>query len=161
MGTLCASPTPKAVRQVLADLLGRDVQLQAESHHVVREDEVAAVAVYVSETGSLAALCACDVALGASLGCSLALLPPGRVNDSVRYMSIDTDVSENLYEVFNVMSTLFNAEGRPHIILDGMIIPPDKLPSAVARMLGSPVGHLPVTIGVQGYGEGAMTVVVR
>ncbi len=162
MGYLCVSPTPRDVRNLLSDLLGKTVELDASGQTRLRgAADVAAVAIYVSETGALAALVACDVVLGASLGAALALLPAGLVAENEDAGSLNEDVGENLAEIFNVMTTLLNAEGRPRIALDGVIVSPDPIPAPVAKMLGSAVGHLPLKVEVPGYGAGDLTVVTR
>lgn len=161
MGILCPTPTPLAVRSLLTDLLGRAVEVQALSKRQLNSKEVAAVAVYVGETGALAGLAATDLALGGALGAGLALLPARRVAEGEAAGELPEDIMENLAEVFNVVTSILNAEGRPRITLDMVYRAGEPLPAPVAKMLDGQIGQVPLGVTVTGYGSGNLSFVVR
>lgn len=161
MGILCPTPTPLAVRTLLSDLLGRAVEVHALPKKQLTAKGAAAVAVYVGETGALAAVVATDLAVGGSLGAGLALLPARLVAEGESAGELSDDVMENLSEVFNVMTSVLNAEGRPRVTMDMVYRSSEPLPAPVATMLDGQMGQVPLGVNVPGYGSGNLAIVVR
>lgn len=161
MGLLCTSPTPLAVRSLLSDLLGKTVEVRADPGSAVGAADAAAVAVFVTEASSLAAVAACDLALGASLGAALALLPARLVDETRDDGVLREDVGENLDEIFNVMSTVFNVAGRPRVSLHRVHRTGASLPAPVAAILDARVGRESFAVNVPGYRSGRLGIVVR
>ncbi|HET7486349.1 MAG TPA: hypothetical protein VFJ85_00370 [Acidimicrobiales bacterium] len=161
MGILCVTPTAMSVRSLLSDLLGRAVEVQMLTRKELTSKAAAAVAVYVSETGALAGVAAVDLAVGGALGAGLALLPPRLVAEGEAAGELQDDVMENLAEVFNVMTPILNAEGRPRVTLDMVYRSSDQLPAPVSKMLDGQVGQVPLNVSVSGYGAGNLAIVVR
>lgn len=161
MGILCVTPTPLSVRSLLSDLLGRAVEVQMLPRRQLGSKEAAAVAVYVGETGALAGVAATDLALGGALGAGLALLPPRLVGEGEAAGELQDDVMENLSEVFNVMTPILNAEGRPRVTLDMVYRSSDQIPAPVLKMLDGQIGQVPLSVTVNGYGSGNLAIVVR
>ena len=161
MGILCRTPTPLSVRSLLSDLLGRAVEVHALPRKQLTSKAVAAVAVYVGETGALAGVVATDLALGGALGAGLALLPARLVAEGEAAGELSDDIMENLSEVFNVMTPTLNAEGRPRVTLDMVYRSSDTLPAPVVTMLDGQMGQVPLGVTVPGYGAGNLAIVVR
>jgi hypothetical protein len=163
MGLLCLSPTALTIRSLFSDLLGKAVEVRAVPGDPLPMSEVAAVAVFVTEASSLAAVAACDLQLGGALGAALALLPARLVDQARDEGVLREDVRENLDEVFNVMSTVFNADGRPRISLHRVHGPAKAapLPASVASVLNARVGREPFEVKVPGYRGGRLEIVAR
>jgi hypothetical protein len=109
----------------------------------------------------LAGVAATDLALGGALGAGLALLPARLVAEGEAAGELSDDVMENLSEVFNVMTSMLNAEGRPRITLDMVYRSSEPLPAPVATMLDGQIGQVPLGVTVPGYGAGNLSFVVR
>jgi hypothetical protein len=150
------------VRSLCSDLLGKDVAVRVETGRTTTE-AIAAVAVFVTEAGALASVAACDIALGGALGAALALLPASLVQESLAAGQLRDDLYENLGEVFNIMTTLFNVEGRPRITLSRVhaATRSASLPAPVAAVLARKSGQLAFAVTVPGYGTGQLHLVTR
>jgi hypothetical protein len=153
-------PAAKDVKDILSGLLGKNVGVLPGPPVTPTPDEPVAVAVFVSPSMSINALCVMDLGAAAYTAGALALLPPGGCQDAVEE---DRELSpllvEALHEVVNVLSSVFNTPGAPHSKLDALYAPGQDLPGDVVGLLPS-WNRLDVAVDVQGYGKGALSLVV-
>ena len=70
-------PQPKQVRDLLVELLGRDVTLSPSAPFAPGPDTAASIAVYVDDSLQIRALMACDLAVDARAGAAIGLVPVG------------------------------------------------------------------------------------
>ncbi|HYO35075.1 MAG TPA: hypothetical protein VER97_03295 [Geodermatophilus sp.] len=153
-------PDAKAVKDMLSGLVGKPVGVAPGAPVTPTDRDPVSVAVYVSPTMAVNALCVMDLPLAAWTGGALALLPPGGVQDVVEEDGELTGMlTEALHEVVNVLSALFNVPGAPHSKLHASYAPGDDLPGDVAGML-SAFNRLDLAIDVPGYGKGRLSLVV-
>jgi hypothetical protein len=153
-------PATKDVKDMLSALLGKNVGVLPGAPVTPTPTEPVAVAVFVSPTLSVNALCVMDLGAAAYTAGALALLPPGGCQDAVEEDRELTPVlAEALHEVVNVLSALFNTPGAPHSRLDALYTPGQDLPGDVVGLLPS-FNRLDVAIEVPGYGKGAISLVV-
>lgn len=151
-------PPPNAVARLLGELVGRNVT--AKVVPAVKPDPaMQAVATYLGECLTIKAVAYCDVAVGASLGAALVLVPPAVVDDSVKAKAIDECLVDNLYEVFNVMSAVFPQHGGDRVTLralnaDGV------LPDDVKTFLTQSGKRLDLEISIAGYRSGRLAIMV-
>ncbi|WP_019148418.1 hypothetical protein [Timonella senegalensis] len=158
-----ASPLPKAqaLRDLLEGLLGRQVELLTGGPMVDPAGPGGAVvAEYVSDVLGLHALIVLDVPAAAHFGASLALMPAGVSQDDARQGELSDTLFEATGEVLNVCAALFNLEGAPHLRLGSVHAPNAGLPADVEPWVMAYVARLDVTVDVQGYGAGAMSVLI-
>jgi hypothetical protein len=150
-------PPASAVAQLLSDLIGRAVTAKVVS--ATRMDPGAqAVAVYVGECQSLRAVAFCDLAVGASLGAALVMMPPVRVDGCVKAKRLDDVLTENLYEVFNVVAGVFPQNGAPRVVLRALHCS-GGVPADVQAVLAKPGQRLDLEIAVAGYRSGRFAIV--
>ena len=153
-------PAPKDVRDMLVGLLGKPVQVSPGAPVTPAPNKPVSVAVYVDPQLSVNALCVLDLAAAAYTGGALALLPPGGCQDAVEE---DGELSgmqvEALHEVVNVLSALFNTPGAPHSKLHKLYAPGEELPGDIAGMLAA-FNRIDLAVEVQGYGKGALSLIV-
>ena len=153
-------PDAKAVKDMLTGLVGRPVGVTPGAPVTPTETKPVSVAVYVSPSMDVNALCVMDLALSAYSGGALALLPPGGVQDAVEEDGELTGMqAEALHEVVNVLAALFNAQGAPHSKLHKLSAPGDELPGDLAGMLAA-FNRLDLAVDVPGYGKGGLSLVV-
>ncbi len=152
-------PDAKAVKDMLSGLVGKPVAVTPGAPVTPTPDAPVAVAVYVSPTMAVNALCIMDLPLSAWTGGALALLPPGGVQDVVEEDGeLTSMLTEALYEVVNVLSALFNVPGAPHSKLHALYAPGDELPGDIAGMLAA-FNRLDLAVEVPGYGKGGCSLV--
>lgn len=153
---------PSGVAELMTMLLGRDVTA-AETTKGANpyQHPGATVATYVDDKGGLRAIIALDLALTAYAGSALAVMGPRVAEDAIRSTLINQALYDNTYEVLNVMGSLFNVPGAPHVRLGEMFAPrefPSEPVSSLVQGGGTPHAH--IEVDVSGYGGGRMTVLV-
>jgi hypothetical protein len=153
-------PDAKAVKDMLSGLVGKPVGVTPGAPVTPTEKDPVSVAVYVSPSMAVNALCVMDLPLAAWTGGALALLPPGGVQDVVEEDGeLTAMLTEALHEVVNVLSALFNVPGAPHSKLYQLYAPGDDLPGDIAGMLAA-FNRLDLAVEVPGYGKGRLSLVV-
>jgi hypothetical protein len=153
-------PDTKAVKDMLSGLVGKPVSVTPGAPVTPTAKDPVSVAVYVSPTMAVNALCVMDLPLAAWTGGALALLPPGGVQDVVEEDGeLTAMLTEALHEVVNVLSALFNVPGAPHSKLHASYAPGDDLPGDIAGMLAA-FNRLDLAVEVPGYGKGRLSLVV-
>lgn len=152
-------PTPQQIRELLADLLGRDATLSPAAPFAPGADN-ASVAVYVDDYLRITALVACDLPFSAYAGAALGLVPAGGAHSAVEEGALPDGLRDNLYEVLNIAASMFNAPGAEHLRLHelhpaGVPLPP--MVRAQALTLGR---REDVSVDISGYGQGRLSVVL-
>ena len=153
-------PRPKEVRDLLAGLLGRDVEVAPGAPVVPTAQRPATLASCVDASLTVRALVLHDLPLSAWCGAGLALLPPPVAAEAVEAGVLSESLAENLHEVLNVSAALFNVGASPHVRLHlvhpaGHPLPADLRARALA--LGA---REDLVVTVAGYGEGRLSVVL-
>jgi hypothetical protein len=157
--TSTPTPAPKGLVDVLEGLLGREIAISEGEPVVSKLKSPAAIAVYTDANLGLRAVITLDLALAASAGCALGLLPAALVSTAVEEKALPGAVVENLHEVLNVMTSVFNVPGAPHLSLSKVVSPGDAVPSDVAVLTRTMGKRLDLWIDVHGYQRGGLSVV--
>jgi hypothetical protein len=152
-------PSRHAVRSVIEGLIGRDVDLSDGLPVPPKTTNV--VAAYVSDKLALQAVCVVDIEAAARLGGALALVPRGGVDDAIGERDLPQTLRDNCYEVLNVMASVFNVPGAPHVRLYEMYGPNQGVPGDVAAIAGLAGTRMDISLKVSGYGDGLMSIVVK
>jgi hypothetical protein len=152
-------PSRHAVRSVIEGLIGRDVDLSDGLPVPPKTTNV--VAAYVSDKLALQAVCVIDIEAAARLGGALALVPRGGVDDAIGERDLPQTLRDNCYEVLNVMASVFNVPGAPHVRLYEMYGPNQGVPGDVAAIAGLAGTRMDISLKVSGYGDGLMSIVVK
>jgi hypothetical protein len=153
-------PAAKDVRDMLAGLVGRNVVVSPGAPVTPTPDRPVAVAVYVAPDMAVNALCLMDLGAAAYTAGGLALLPPGGCQDAVEEDGeLGTMLVEALHEVVNVLSALFNTPGAPHSKLHKLYAPGEEVAADLAGMLAG-FNRIDLAVEVQGYGKGALSLVL-
>ena len=153
-------PAPKDVRDMLAGLLGKPVQVSPGAPVTPAPNKPVAVAVYVDPQLHVNALCVMDLAASAYTGGALALLPPGGAQDAVEEdRELTGMLVEALHEVVNVLSALFNVPGAPHSKLHRLPAAGEELPGDVAGMLAN-FTRIDLAVEIPGSGKGGLSLVL-
>ena len=153
-----AMPTPVAIADLITDLIGRDVTAKTTPPSPLAA-KGRTVAVYRDAEHMLKAAVCCDLAVGGSFGAAMTVMPVGLVDDSVKAGKLEAGLSENLYEVFNVLSAIFPKAGMPRLILRGVHADGNVDPE-VAVLLAKPPDRIDMDVSVAGYRPGKMSFAV-
>ncbi|MDO5672827.1 MAG: hypothetical protein Q4G30_08270 [Actinomycetaceae bacterium] len=154
-------PTAKEIRDVFEGLLGRTVEVETDYEIIDPHAEFGAcTALFVDGLQRMYAIAVMDLDLAAYVGAALALLPPGAAQDAINEGNIGDHIIENVYEVLNVLSSLFNKPGAPHLSIYLMYTPGEKLPPDVHETATSYVERRDSILDIEGYGKGRLGILV-
>lgn len=154
-------PAAKDVRDLLADLLGRDVQVTTGGPMVDPDvDFGAMVGVYVDRNVRLAALVLLDIDLASRTGAAIALLPTRAAESAISNGLLPDNIRDNAAEILNIMASLFNVEGAQHVRLDAVYAPGDPIPADVAQWILTFVRRCDLGVDVAGYGPGQFSLLI-
>lgn len=154
-----ALPAAKVVRDLLHDLLGREVTITQQDRPPAVPPPESAVAVYRDDAGYAAAVVVADLALSAYAGAGLALMGKDIADQAIVGRSLPPLLAENLHEVLNIVGALFNTH-RP-VRLSTVHLPGEMAPMQVsdqAASFGRP--RIDLDVSISGYGTGQMSVVL-
>lgn len=152
-------PLPKAVRDLLAQLLGREVDVTPCSPVVPSQRRPAALGVYVDDSLRLSHVVVADVALSAFAGAAIGLVPPRVAEDAVEDVDLSPMLAENFAEVLNVLASVLSAAEGRHLRLYAVHTPGELPPSDVSAWARAPAGRLDQALEVAGYGTGHLGIV--
>lgn len=156
MTTEAHLPKPTEIKELLSDMLGKDVEIQETKTRVSPKEAV--VALYTTDDGQRIAACVCDMKLAASMSAALTLIPPRAALEAATTKKLSGELSSNLSEVLNIASQLFRQEdAKQRIIFNVMHVPPDELPSDVKSALTKPAQRFNADVTVQGYTSGRLS----
>jgi hypothetical protein len=153
-------PHPKEVRDLLGDMLGRDVTVAPCDPFTPNVGDNHATAVYVDDQGRVAVLTTLDLPLSVWVGASIGLVPAGGAADQVEDGELTQAVKDNLFEVLNIFSALFNKPNAPHLKIQSLYPPGEVPPLDLGVMLKSLGMRLDLEVTVAGYGSGKIAAVL-
>lgn len=153
-------PVPKQIRDLLAELLDREVTLSPSTPLAPTPKNPCTIGVYVDDLLQVTSLIAFDLSLSAHAGAAIGLVPVGGAEAAIEEGILNDTLRDNLYEVLNIAASLFNVEGATHVRLydvhhAGVAVPPDVL--ARSLTLGR---REDLAVDVAGYGSGRLSVVL-
>lgn len=153
-------PTIKEIRDLLTDLLDRDIQVSPTPPLAPTPNNPCTVAVYVDDTLQVTSVIAFDLALSAYAGAAIGLVPVAGAEAAIEERILNDTLRENVYEVLNIAASLFNHDGATHVRLYdahhiGNVLPGDVMVKALT--LGR---REDLAIEVGGYGSGRLSVVL-
>jgi hypothetical protein len=153
-----ALPALHPVRNLLEDLLGREVTLTPADPVKAADLPSTVVAVYTDTTGKLAGVVGLNLPLAAYAGAALGLLPPGGAEDSIDEKELSPMLAENVQELCNILTGLLNREGAPHVKLHAVHLPKQgTVPNDAAAQLLALGNRLDVEVQITRYGGGKLS----
>jgi hypothetical protein len=147
-------PGSLAVRNLLEDLLGRDVNVSPGDPLTADDLPTATVAIYTDSSQQIYGVLGMQLSLAANVGAALGLLPAGAAEDSIDEKQLFPNLAENVFELCNVLTSLLNREGAPHVKLYQVIYPGMSLPNDARAHLLALGRRLDLVIEVSRYGKG-------
>ena len=153
-------PAPKPVRDMMADLLGRTVEVTSSAPYAPQHGDAGTLAVYVDDATIVRAIVVADLPFSAYAGAAIGLVPVHAAEAALEEKVLSQTLEENLYEVLNISASLLNAEGLPHLRLYQMYAPGNVPPAEISKCVRSLGGRLDLTAEIQGYGKGRLSFIV-
>jgi hypothetical protein len=150
-------PAALSVRNLFEDLLGRDVNVSQGDPMTADDVSTGVIAVYTDTAQQLYAVLGMQLALAANAGAALGLLPAGAAEDSIEEKKLFPNLAENVFELCNVLTSLLNREGAPHVKMYQVIYPGMELPNDARAHLLALGKRLDLTVEVARYGKGKLS----
>jgi hypothetical protein len=150
-------PGALTVRNLFEDLLGREVAVTNGEPMTADDLPTAVVAIFVDDAQQLIAVLGMQLALAAYAGAALGLIPAGGAEDTIEEERLTPTIAENVGELCNVLTSLLNREGAPHVKLYQVVYPGDKLPSDARAHLLALGRRLDLSVDVSRYGKGKLS----
>ena len=147
-------PVALTVRNLFEDLLGRDVSVSPGDPITADDLPTATVAIYADHRQQISAVVGMQLSLAAAVGAALGLLPPGAAEDSLDEKKLFPNLAENVFELCNVLTSLLNREGAPHVKLYQVVYPGVAVPNDARAHLFALGRRLDLGIEVSRYGKG-------
>lgn len=158
MTVRCPLPARASYRDLLRDLLGREVQVRPGPPQQLQPDAPAYLATYRFDDGVAAAAAVTDLRLSAAAAAAIAAMPPQETwQGVVEASSLDEELLEFLHEVVNVAAKLMNSPTTPHVVLRELAQVPGEVAPDVAALATEPRARYDWTVTIDGYGEGSLT----
>jgi hypothetical protein len=150
-------PALLVVRNLMEDLLGRDITLEPIGPPQLADLAKAALAAYVDDTLRLTAVLALDLPLAAYASAALGLMPVGGAQDCIDEGALSPVLAENLSELCNVATALLNRQGGgTHSRLNQLTLPGQQPAADVAAHALALGNRLDLHLSIARYGAGRM-----
>jgi hypothetical protein len=147
-------PGSLTVRNLFEDLLGRDCTVASGDPITADDLPTATVAIYTDDQQQIYGVLGMQLSLAANAGAALGLLPAGAAEDSVDEKKLSPALAENVFELCNVLTSLLNRDGGPHVKLYQVVYPGMPLATDARAHLLALGRRLDLTIDVSRYGKG-------
>src|SRR3954453_10402635 len=154
MSDVSLLPGSLAVRNLFEDLLGREVTVSPGDPLGADDLATAAIAIFTDTSGQIYGVLGMDLKLAANAGAALGLLPAGAAEDSIDEKKLNPNLAENVFELYNILTSLLNKEGSPHVKLYQVIYPGDPLPADARAHLLALGRRVDLMVEVNRYGKG-------
>ena len=154
MSDVSVLPGTVAVRNLFEDLLGREVTVSPGDPISAEEIPTSTVAIFTDTSQNIYGVLGMDLSLSANAGAALGLLPAGAAEDSIDEKQLFPNLAENVFELCNVLTSLLNREGGPHIKMYQVIYPGDPLPADARAHLMALGRRVDLMVEVNRYGKG-------
>lgn len=157
--TTVSLPTPKLVRDCLADLTRWEVEVRPGEPVALTPVTEAYVGVYTRSLRTTG-LVLLDLPLAVTLGGATATLPPDVVRETLVTREITLPALEGIRTVLGAASAWFAGGAAGVVALYQLVAPEDPVPLDV-RALSSALGRRrDLVVRVPGYGAGRLSVVL-
>lgn len=153
-------PVAKEVKDLFAELFDREITLAPTVPVTPGPKVPATVATYVDDLLQITAVVCCDLPLSARAGAAIGLIPKSDANAAIIDGRLTQTLAENLHEVLNIISSLFNVDGATHVRLHTMHPAGSPMPRHVQAQALTLGRREDVALGIRGYGPGRISIVM-
>lgn len=151
-------PARASFRDLLRDLLARPVTVRPGALQQLDEARPSYLAAYRLDDGEVAALVVADLSLSIAAGAAIGALPPKESRAAAEEARrLEGDLVDFFHEVVNVAAKLFNSPSTTHVTIRDFGPVPGDVAVDIASLATEPRTRHDWLVGVDGYGEGALT----
>lgn len=154
-------PPTKLIKDVIDGMLGKEVAVGPADALTPPDAVGGAIAVYIDDSDRLGAVAGWDLSLAAKVGAAVALVPPGAAEDAIDEQYLPENLLENLSEVSNVLASVFQLPGNPHLRLSQMYRPINSADNDAVNLLYALGNRIDLKVDVPGYGAGRLSVSMK
>ena len=154
MSDVSVLPGTPAVRSLYEDLLGREVTVSPGDPLSADEVNTSTIAIFTDIAQQIYAVLGMDLILSANAGAALGLMPAGAAEDSIDEKKLTPSLAENVGELCNVLTSLLNKEGSPHVKLHQVVYPGNPLPADARAHLMALGRRVDLVVEINRYGKG-------
>jgi hypothetical protein len=151
-------PPPKAVRDLLEGMLGRDIDVTTGGR--VSPKDCGALAIYVTDNHRTTAVVTVDLPLAAYIGCAVGLVPVGGAEAAMEDGALSAALLENVSEILNVFASTLNDSSDVHQRLYAVHGDPSEAPADALALAATVVNRLDLGVTVKGYGKGELSCIL-
>ena len=152
-------PVPYEVRVLLEDLFVRPVEVRPGPPWAPLNGEPGTLAIYVDDRYAIRALGLGDLRFSAYAGAAIGLVPRAVAQMAVRDRRLDMDTQENLDEVLEIATGLYNVDGAAHMRLHHVCHIGTEVAPQIRAMSAAVGRRLDLTVDIGGYGTGRLSFV--
>lgn len=152
-------PDAVQVKDLLSDLLGKDVSAEPTSDLDFTDDTLAAVTgLFVENSGELSGLCIADLAWASHSGAGLAMIPRPVAEESIASGVLEGEIRQNFHEVANILTTLLNGPSVAHLKITEVV---DGVPPEARDFVVKAAGRRTFLCTLPEYGSGTLALYSR
>lgn len=152
-------PTPKEVRDLLAERLGHAVSLAAGVPYAPAALEPATYAVFVDEHLDTRAVLACDLPMSVRAGGAIATIPAGGLEAELGRATLGHVTGRHLKGLLEEFVALLDPTGEESVRLHAVYLPGEETPSDIPAYVRALGRRIDLVVAVAGYGEGRLSLV--
>lgn len=154
-------PALKAIRDTISGLVGKDIEVApGAAPPPVGGDSGSLVGLYVDDALRSSAAIVFDLPLAARLGAAIGLIPPGGADAALEDRALSPLLRENAIEILNVLASVFNTDGAPHLKLYSVAGSADELRPDVKALAVKAAPREDIAVEVPRYGPGVLSVII-
>jgi len=147
-------PPVKLIKDVLDGLLGKDVTTMPGDAMTSTDAAGGVLAIYVDDRNAMKAVAGWDLPAAVRVGAAVGLVPRGGAEDAIDEKYVPANLLENLGEVSNVLASVFQIPGNPHLRLHETYCPVAAAPNDAYDLLFRLGNRIDLKIDVPNYGTG-------
>jgi hypothetical protein len=152
-------PSAMSVRDIIEATIGRDCTIAAVDKLLPIDAVGGLVAIYWDDQAKVQAAICWSPEAAAFVGSAFALLPAGPAKEMAAQRDVRSDVIDNLIEVCNVVSAVFEHPKNPDVRLSETFFPLSEAPVPLALHIFQHFERVDYELKVDNYGSGRVTIV--
>jgi hypothetical protein len=155
-------PKAQDIGELFTNLVGDQVTAEPVKGSLLDRDAFAVVGNFVTDDNRTVALCALDIHLANWAPAALAMIPKDVVKMDIDNRRLSDESRDNVQEILNIASSVFNKPGMPHLRFGRLVITMDGDPPAEFNaIIEAPTERRDFTVKIPGYGDGIMACLLK
>lgn len=150
-------PAITDLSKLISALVGTEIQVKPSSPWDMAISNYN-IAIYYTDTNSVAAICLTDSVAAACLGGMLIQSDNTIINEAIQSNNLTTDMLDGLKEVMNNITSLLHNDDSPHLIYKDLKTAPPTPTDEIKNILENPVSRLDIELTIPGYPDSRLSI---